>query len=653
MSYRQTPSPVLPVLLLIISILLFCVNLNSAYNGGVIPSRTEKYPKGQIIVGYSKAASLEQKRNIEKEYNLRTKRGCEKGGWVSYFTDRKANIEKMSEEIKDNQYVIYAQPNYYFRVIWQPNDPYYQFYQWHLQRISMENAWDIEMGGDSTIIVGVLDTGVAFENYPVPSYEQNKIDSNTTMYMKLSDYNQAHFTEGFDFVNNDGHPNDNHSHGSHVASTIVESTNNGQAVSGIAFNVTVMPVKVIDWAGLGTADIFAMGVYYAVDNNADILNFSLATSSNPGQVVSDAIDYATENGVIMVAGAGNSGSGSVSYPAKYEDVIAVSATCSSIPDSLAYYSNFGSGIDVAAPGGDLVDRDNNGFPDLIVQQTILPGIFNNGFAKPDSFVLVGYGGSSMATPHVTATSALMLSHGIPPENIREILHQTSVDFGEPGYDTLFGYGRIDCFRALGGEDTVPPQISETTILEDTYFTGPFAVWSKINDLFGIGDARLYYKVNSLEWKDSVYVDKIYPQKYLFYIPEVTPPAVIKYYIEATDIPGNIATDPDGAPVYYYSFIVLESGVEAEEDKETPFYIKIPTIVKGDILPIEISRPSANYCIASVYDKSGRLVKQKLIEKFSVDNVKLNIELLGSGIYFLRMESVALKEPILRKFIKLE
>lgn len=638
---------------LLFVILLLYVNLNAWHNGGIISTNGEEYPEDEIIVRYSNSASLEQKRNIERRYDLREKRVCEKGGWVSYFTQSNYSIEKLVEEIEENPFVNYAQPNYYFRIIWHPDDPNYPFYQWHLDRIAMEDAWDIEMGGDSTIIVGVLDTGVAFEDFPVPSYEQNKIDSNTTMYMKLSDYNQAHFAQGFDFVNNDGHPNDNHSHGSHVASTIVESTNNGLYVCGIAFNVTVMPIKVMDWVGLGTADIFALGVYYAVDKNADILNFSLATSSNPGSVVSDAIDYASASGVIMVAGAGNSGSGSVTYPAKYEDVIAVSATCSSVPDSLAYYSNFGSSLDVASPGGDLVDRDNNGFPDLIVQQTILPGIFNNGLAKPDSFALIGYGGTSMATPHVTATAALMLSHGIPPENVREVIHQTAVDFGEQGYDTLFGYGRIDCFKALGGEDTIPPQIAETTILEDTYFTGPYAVWAEVNDLFGIKDARIYYKVNTFEWKDSAYVDCIYPDNYLFYIPEVTPPAVIKYYIEASDIPGNIATDPDGAPVYYYSFIVMESGVEEEEVGEKHYSIRIPNVIKGDVLPVECLESSGNFYSSCIYDESGRVVKQKRIEKFSAENISLDIRLLGSGIYFLKIESKTLKKPIFRKFIKIE
>lgn len=333
-----------------------------------------------------------------------------------------------------------VQMNFRYRAQMVPNDPSYTL-QWHLGAIKMPDAWDFDItdplyGGSPSIVVAVLDTGISYEDYQA--------------YAKAPDFNQTSFVQGTDLVNNDDHPNDDNGHGTHVTMTIAQSTNNALSGSGIAFNTSIMPVKVLDTAGDGSTATIAAGIEYARTHGAHIINLSLGGIDND-PLVHTAIQQASAAGIIVVSATGNSGQSSIFYPAKYDEVIAVGAT--RFDGARAPYANYGDGIDMVAPGGDLdVDQNGDGQWDGILQQTCTT-------VACAAFSDYYYEGTSQAVPQVSAAAALLLASGIPAAQITGLLEGSSNDLGSAGYDTSFGWGQLDVQRALytGKNDTVAPE----------------------------------------------------------------------------------------------------------------------------------------------------------------------------------------------------
>lgn len=330
--------------------------------------------------------------------------------------------------------VEYAEPNYIAYALMTPNDPYY-VYQWHLYNpqyggINVEKAWDISTG--TGVTVAVIDTGVAYENYGL-------------RYKQAPDLANTCFVQGYDFVNNDAHPNDDNSHGTHIAGTIAQSTNNGVGVAGIAFKVCIMPVKVLDKRGSGTYDWIANGIYYAADHGANVISISLGGPS-PSTTLENAIKYAFDKGVTIVAAAGNDGmNGAPSYPAAYDAyIIAVGAT--RYDEARSPYSTTGGYVDIVAPGGDLnVDQNGDGYKDGVLQNT-----FNPNTKNPSDFGYWFLQGTSMATPHVSGVVALILQKNPTwsPADVREDLEKTTEDKGASGWDPEYGWGVVDAYAAL-------------------------------------------------------------------------------------------------------------------------------------------------------------------------------------------------------------
>lgn len=383
--------------------------------------------------------------NQEKIHAINNRRGAsvlsvnKKLGVYRLRTPQGKSAEDTLAAYQADPDVEYAEPNFRVEAHFIPNDPHYR-YQWNFDDtvsganpyggangggINLESAWDVTKGS-SSVVVAVVDTGVAYENYGA-------------QYAKAPDLANTKFVAGYDFVNGDTHPNDDNGHGTHVTGTIAQSTNNSLGTAGIAFDTSIMPVKVLDQSGSGSIQSVSDGIVFAADQGAKVINMSLG-SSEPSTTLQNAVAYAYSKGVAIVASSGND-NGAVSYPAAYDAyVIAVGAT--RYDETRSNYSNFGAQLDLVAPGGDTnVDQNQDGYGDGILQQTFQ--------TNPKRFGYYFFQGTSMAAPHVSGVAALLIAKGVNgPDRVREALQKTAEDKGTAGLDDLYGAGLVDAKAAL-------------------------------------------------------------------------------------------------------------------------------------------------------------------------------------------------------------
>lgn len=385
------------------------------------------YVPNEVIVKYAPTVTQSQKDKIKDNYGLTKKRDSKKKGKFTVYTH--INPKNVIKLMKKEPGILSVEQNAYaYAFSFIPNDPLYSPYQWHMTKIDMENAWPLSTG--SGVIVAVIDTGVK---------------------QSLEDLANTKFVAGWDFVNNDNDPTDDEGHGSHVTGTIAQSTNNGVGVAGIAYDASIMPVKVLDRRGSGSYDDIADGIYWAADNGADIINMSLGGSSSL-TILEDAVNYAWNKGVVVVCAAGNDGVSTPFYPAAYPNAISVSAT--TYLDTLASYSNYGSTIDISAPGGDSGDNNGDGYDDMILQNT-----FSH---NSDGYYF--YAGTSMASPHVAGVAALVkaANPSLSNSQIRGILEDTADDLGASGWDNIYGNGRLNAYKAVSAAGGGTPVNSPPT-----------------------------------------------------------------------------------------------------------------------------------------------------------------------------------------------
>jgi thermitase len=315
-----------------------------------------------------------------------------------------------AERLQKNGLAKYVEPNLKAEAFFTPNDPYWPN-QWGPKKIEAESAWDT-MIGLSSILVAIVDTGIAYTHADL-----------TTNYVSL----------GYDWVNEDANPMDDNGHGTHCAGIVAAQINNSIGIAGLA-QVHIMTEKVLDSGGWGYYSWVSQGIIHATDQGAKIISMSLGGSSD-SQALHDAVKYAYDHGVLIVAAAGNTATDEKHYPAAYDEVIAVTATDSS--DNLASFSTFGDWVELAAPGVDIYST----YPS-------------------NSYTYMS--GTSMACPHVTGVAALTWSlfTNYTRDQIRKLLRRSTDDLGETGFDRYYGYGRVNARRALQGLPEHDISISE-------------------------------------------------------------------------------------------------------------------------------------------------------------------------------------------------
>jgi serine protease len=413
-----------------------------------------RFKPGAAIAAVQKAVGLERPRTFAPHTRAFTIRDGE-------------SVAATVRELRARPEVATAAPNQIARLsAFIPNDEAntgepagWQQVQWNFLPgvgVNAPDAWqhliDVGRGGGRGVTVAVLDTGVAY--------------ATRRRFRRSPDFARGDFVRGYDFVDDDKFPNDENGHGTHVAGTIGERTDNGIGVTGLAYGAKIMPVRVLDRYGGGDSVTITAGIRFAVKHGADVINLSFefddgirqASASEIPDILA-ALRYARRHDVVVVAAAGNQSRSKLAYPARYDTVLAVGAITEN--GCHASYSNTGRPLDIVAPGGGPDDAND---PTCDQSKKTGRDIFQMTYhwagaeAVPRAAGYRRFGlprkfaGTSMAAPHASAAAALVIASGVlgrhpTPQIVEDRLKATAVDGGAPGFDSLYGYGRLDAGAA--------------------------------------------------------------------------------------------------------------------------------------------------------------------------------------------------------------
>jgi serine protease len=419
------------------------------------------YVPGEVVVGYSPVASVT---SAQRTMGRRSDESTVSGQQVLRLPAGES-VRAAVSRLRGTPGVAYAVPNYLAHTTassWIPDDPGrsglpagWERMQWNFRAgvgVNAPQAWAnlraYGRAGGSGVVVAVVDTGVAYRRWH--------------QFRRSPDFTRAHFVDPYDFVAHNRYPLDRNGHGTFIAGTLAESTNNGRGLAGLAYGAKIMPVRVLKKSGWGNAATISKGIRYAVDHGAQVINLSLefdpsVTSAEIPDIMS-ALQYAHRRGVVVVAASGNEGDASMAYPARSQNVISVGATTRD--RCLAEYSNTDSRLDLVAPGG---GPDSSVLTDPACHPyRNLPSIFQLTFPNPERPQKFGFPdnwfGTSMSAAHVAGAAALVIASGVigqhpTPDQVLGRLESTAQPLGGSAPNADYGYGLVDA----GAATSRPPR----------------------------------------------------------------------------------------------------------------------------------------------------------------------------------------------------
>lgn len=399
----------------------------AAESGGGGGADRPKYVEGELLIQLKDSANLTTAAAVATKAGSRIITKLPLDNWyeIRAFNPETQTTEKMLLAIGADPRVLRAVPNYYRYPYAVPNDPLYP-QQWALQMIQAPAAWDLQKGA-GTVKVAIVDTGIRADHPDLagrllPGYDTADGDDDTNPPEDCTILEEM-------------------THGTHVAGIVGAQGDNNTGVVGVCWdNVRLIPIKVFPNTGGGAADSWIVqGLEESLRRGAQVVNMSLG-SPFPSAAIEAKVRELSNSGIICVAAAGNS-NGPVSYPAAYDDCIAVASVGPT--GNKASYSCYGPEIDIAAPGGETTSNDLNDPGGVL---SCIRYCFN-GATTPSN----GWGafqGTSMASPYVAGAAALLLSNGMPVSSVRAALEGTAQPKGVKIPNDQYGYGILDVDAAL-------------------------------------------------------------------------------------------------------------------------------------------------------------------------------------------------------------